>query len=46
LDPEVEGAQIGAISGGAVAVKVTVSLVSEMEKKYSGTVAVQMINTR
>jgi hypothetical protein len=37
LVPEVEGAQIEAISAGAVSIKVTVSLVSEMEKKYSGT---------
>jgi hypothetical protein len=37
LVPEVEGAQIGAISGGVVSIKVTVSLVSDMEKKYSGT---------
>jgi hypothetical protein len=37
LVPAVEGAQIGAISEGAVYIEVTVSLVSEMEKKYSGT---------
>jgi hypothetical protein len=37
LFPEVEGAQIGAVSGGVVFIEVTVSLVSEMEKKYSGT---------
>ena len=35
--PEIEGAQIEAVSGGAVSIKVTVPLVSEMEKKYSGT---------
>jgi hypothetical protein len=28
---------IGAISGGALAITVTVSLVSKMDKKYSGT---------
>jgi hypothetical protein len=34
--PEVESAQIGAISGGAVFIKVTVSLVTEMKNKYPG----------
>jgi hypothetical protein len=37
LVAEVEGSQIGAISGGVVSTNVTVSLVLEMEKKYSGT---------
>jgi hypothetical protein len=36
LVPEVEGAQIGAIFGGDVSINVTVSLLSEMEEKYSG----------
>jgi hypothetical protein len=37
LVPEVEGVQIGAISGGTVSIQFTVSLVLEMEKKYSDT---------
>jgi hypothetical protein len=37
LVAEVGSAQIGAISGGAFSIKVTVSLVSETEEKYSGT---------
>jgi hypothetical protein len=35
--PEVGVTQIGATYGGAVSIKVAVSVVSEMEKKYSGT---------
>jgi hypothetical protein len=35
LIPEVEGAQIRAISGGDLSIKVAVSLISEYEK-YSG----------
>jgi hypothetical protein len=38
LVPELEATQFGAISGGAVSINVTLSLVSEMEKKYAGTV--------
>jgi hypothetical protein len=47
LVPEEEGAQIGAISGDAVSINVTVSLVSGMEMNYSGPLLrVQRINTR
>jgi hypothetical protein len=35
--PEVEGAEIGAIFRGAVSIHVVDSLVSEMEKRFSGT---------
>jgi len=41
-----DGTQTRTILGGAVSIDVIVSLVSEMENKYSGTLAVERLNTR
>jgi hypothetical protein len=41
-----DGTQTRAILGGAVSIDVIVSVVSEMENRYAGTLAVDRLNTR
>jgi hypothetical protein len=46
LVAKVEGTQTRATFGGAVSIQIIVSLVSEMENKYSGTLfAAERLNT-